>query len=117
MSEHQEQCAVVQWARMPCNIRRYPYLDLLHAIPNAAKRSYKLAAMMKAEGLLAGIPDLSLPVRQGKYYGLYIEMKHGKNKPTASQKWAIGRLREAGYRVEVCYTGEEAIELIKDYYG
>ena len=60
MTEHDEQHAVIVWAAL--NESRYKGLHLLHAIPNAGKRSIGAAKYMQAEGLKSGIPDLCLPV-------------------------------------------------------
>ena len=73
-TEHQEQSALIQWARM----HKHSGVRMLYAIPNAAKRSVRLAAMMKSEGMMAGVPDLFLPYPVEPYHGLYIEMKRRK---------------------------------------
>jgi len=46
------QSRCVLWFR-----KQYPNI-ILFAIPNAAKRSFALAAKMKKEGMISGIPDL-----------------------------------------------------------
>ena len=121
MSEHSEQQAVFEWAALMEG--QHPELALLFAIPNAGKRSYGAAKWMKAEGLRAGIPDIFLAHPVTDYStdydicGLFIEMKIGKNKPTAEQEWWIEALNEEGYRAEVCYSADEAIRTIKDYLG
>ena len=66
-------------------------------------------------GVMAGIPDISLPVPRGGYHGMYIELKVGGNKPSEKQQECIEALRKQGYRVEVCYGWLEAAEVIKDY--
>ena len=98
--EHHDQVALFRWAAW--NLARYPELEWMYAVPNAAKRSPRQGAYMKAEGLKAGVPDICLPVARGGYNGLYIEMKIKGNKPTEKQlEWHVA-LREQGYRVEVC---------------
>jgi hypothetical protein len=77
MSEHTEQAAVIQWAMMQ-NQEQYPELRLLHAIPNGAKLPYAKnkrggrysseAGKLIDEGLKSGVPDLSLPVAQGRLF-------------------------------------------------
>lgn len=98
--------------------RQWPALRLLFGVPNAAKRSARLAAYMKAEGLQSGVPDLWLPVaRQGKH-GLVIEMKRAKGGVVAASQAAwIAALRAEGYRVEVCHGAAEAIDVLRDYIG
>jgi hypothetical protein len=69
------------------------------------------------------VPDLCLPVSgfngwgETNFNGLYIEMKAGKNKPTESQKWWLDKLKKYGHKVAVCYSGEEAVNVICDYLG
>jgi hypothetical protein len=104
-----------------------PELRLLHAIPNGAKlpwlrdkrgqRFSPQAFKLKAEGLRSGVPDLCLPAPRKGYHGLYIELKHGDNKPTDDQVWWLDRLSEQGYLALVCWEADEAIEAIGEYLG
>lgn len=110
--EHDEQVKLVRWAR--ANAERHRALALLFSIPNGGFRHARTAALIKAEGALAGIPDLFLawPRRwpDGSVSGgLFIEMKAQKGRLSASQKEIIPLLRERGYRVAVCYSADEAI--------
>ena len=106
-SEDAEQEAVVE------------YCDLLHIpivhIPNEGKRSLSYAARMKRMGLRSGFPDLLVPLARGKYHGLFIEMKYGKNKTTKEQKEWLERLSAEGYACAVCYNAAEAIKTIESY--
>ena len=115
MSEHLEQCAVMQWAQL--HEKRYPALELLFAIPNGGARHPAVAGKLQAEGVKPGIPDIFLSVARGGFHGLYIEMKYGKNKTSEKQDEKIARLREEGYRVEVCYSAGEAIDVLQEYLG
>ena len=112
-SEATEQERVVNYCRY--NEMRYPELKLLHHIPNGGRRDKKEAARLKAQGVKAGVPDLFLPVSRGGYHGLFIELKHGKNKPTEKQTEWLKSLNEQGYAVAVCYGCEEASEKILKY--
>ena len=49
------------------------------------------------------------------YAGLYIEMKYGKNKPTDNQKQWIADLTKQGYKVVICWSGEEATQVLEAY--
>lgn len=112
-SESEEQCALFQWAEMMS--RKHSELSLLYHIPNGGARSKGTAGRLKAEGVKSGVPDLCLPVARGKYHGLYIEMKVGKNKPTENQvKW-ISALLEQGYQAKVCYGWQDAAAVIERY--
>ena len=115
-NEHMEQVRLFRIAELWAN-NGYPELALLHAIPMGGQRHKAVAAKLKSEGARAGVPDVALPVsRQGKH-GCYIEMKWGRNKPTPSQAWWIDRLRNEGYRVEVCYSCQDALDVLVDYLG
>jgi hypothetical protein len=118
MAEHEEQVALFDWAE------GYAYKDrriqLMHSIPNAGKRSYGAARYMKDEGLKSGVPDIFLPVPKlvdSKWvaFGLYIEMKYKKNKLLVNQKKWLKDLEDQGYQCNVCYSCEEAIEVIEEY--
>ena len=112
-SEHQQQATVIAWARSRETAR--PELALLFAVPNAGKRSVRLAAYMKAEGLKAGVPDLWLPVARRGYHGLVIEMKWGDNQATPEQEQWLEALEQQGYLAVVCRSAGEAIELLEWY--
>lgn len=111
--EAAEQSALIDWS---LRVRgKYPELDLLFHIPNGGSRNRIEAANLKRQGVKAGVPDLFLPVARGNYHGLFIEMKYGKNKPTAAQrKWSTA-LNEQGYLAVVCYGFEAARRAIENY--
>jgi len=120
MSEHNEQSKVIQWAAY--NEGKYPQLRLLFAIANGGLRNKRTGYMLKLEGVKPGVPDLFLSSPKWNYldhdydaHGLYIEMKFGKNKPTASQKIWMDWLEEENYAVAVCWTFEQARDVLLDY--
>ena len=63
--EHNLQIACVRWFRL-----QYPK-HLIYAIPNGGRRNVAVAAKLKAEGVLPGVPDLHIPVAKGGFHGLY----------------------------------------------
>jgi len=110
----QSQC--VAWFRA-----QYPNL-IIFAIPNAAKRSFQLAARMRKEGMVSGIPDLF--IAKARIYkvslafdcGLFIEMKRDKSeRPTFNQTYYLAKLKEAGYQTAVCHSFEEFQQTVNDY--
>lgn len=111
--EDLEQATLIQW----CNLQscKYSELKLIFAIPNGGYRNKAEARKLKATGTKSGVPDLFLPVPRSPKYGLFIEMKVGRNKCTDNQKKWIRNLLEQGYEVKVCYSCEEAIQVIKKY--
>lgn len=114
-NEHDHQAALIRWARNHAD--RWPPLALLHAIPNGGHRSKSQGARLKAEGVTAGIPDLFLPAARHGLHGLYIEMKVGSNKPGADQRRCIDALLAAGYGCRVCWSAEEARQVLIWYLG
>lgn len=112
-TEAEEQKALMQWAKWQEG--RYPELKLLYHCPNGGTRNKMEAANLKRQGVKAGVPDLFLPVPRSSKHGLFIEMKVGRNKCTDNQKKWIRNLLEQGYEVKVCYSCEEAIQVIKKY--
>lgn len=113
--EAQEQAVVISWCKMQEN--KYPSLKNIYAIPNGGYRNKLEASNLKKQGVKSGVPDLHLAYPSGCYHGLYIEMKWGRNKPTPNQNDWIDRLTKARYQVEVCWSSEEAINVIKRYLG
>lgn len=66
-------------------------------------------------GVLAGVPDLHLPVPRGRYCGLYIEMKYDSGKLTPEQRRFLIHASEQGSYCCVCYSAEDAINVIQEY--
>ena len=114
MSEHRLQVAVAK------------LLDasglLWTAIPNGGNRNVVTGAMLKAEGVKRGVPDIMVlewfwpkawPEEMTPTHGLFIELKDGtKGKVSEHQKEWLQRLNENGYRAEVCRSLDEVIILL-----
>jgi len=111
--EHYEQVKLFNWAKEKESL--HLHLSLMFAIPNGGKRHIGTATKLKAEGVKSGVPDVFLAVPKNGKSGLFIEMKYGKNKPSANQKWWIDSLRVEGYETAVCYGFEEARDAIIKY--
>lgn len=110
-SEHDIQKVCVDWFRLA-----YPK-SLIYAIPNGGERNKIVAAKIKAEGVLAGVPDLHIPVAKQGFHGLYIEMKAGRNKPTDSQITIMEKLSNERFRCEVCWSLDEFIKVVDNYFN
>lgn len=114
LSEHSEQVAIFKWAEL--NMAKYPELENMFAIPNGGQRSRITGAMLKAEGVRAGCPDIMLACPRGAYHGLFIELKKrdGGKVSTAQADW-INRLNQVGYFATVAYGAKEAVDIIINY--
>ncbi len=102
----QSQC--VRWFRL-----QHPN-HVLFAIPNGGNRNAITGALLKKTGTLAGVADLFL-MHASLNNGLFIEMKVGKNKLTASQKEFKRKAIEAEYGYIVCRTLDEFMNEINEY--
>lgn len=111
--EAADQEAIFRWAEL--NKNKYPELALLHHIPNGGSRNKIEAANLKRQGVKAGVPDICLPVPRGEYHGLYIELKHGKNKLSDLQREWLARLNKEGYLALCVYGWEDAVRIIEKY--
>jgi hypothetical protein len=89
--------------------------DYLIAIPNGGRRGKIESAMLKAEGVKAGVSDLFLAVPTRHYPGLWIEMKIKPNKPSHAQIDWLKSMALQGYAVAVAWSWEEARDTIINY--
>ena len=89
-SEHQEQIGFLSWFR-----KTFPRV-LIFAIPNGGLRNIGVAKKLKAEGVVAGVPDLFIP-----QWNLWVEMKTIKGRLSSQQREVIGLLEHAGHTVVV----------------
>ena len=121
MSEHQEQAKVIDWCFE--NLRRYPCLDLIFAIPNGAqlaggkaKRGQQMNKL-KAEGLRPGVSDLFLPVARKGKHGIFIEMKTEIGEPSENQLQFMDGVEKEGYYTALCLGHKAAIDVLEWYLG
>lgn len=83
------------------------------AVPNGARTSMSVARRLKAEGMVAGAPDLLIfdrPPNAPGNVGVAIEMKRpDAGKPRAEQLEWQERLAARGWVSLVCYGADEAL--------
>jgi hypothetical protein len=104
-TEHEEQRELVRWFRLT-----FPGV-LIFAIPNGGARSLATAGRLKAEGVLAGVPDLFVPA-----WRLWIEMKRAKGGVVSpEQKRMLKALESVGYCALVCRGCEDAKAQIEQH--
>lgn len=106
-----------------------PELKWLYHIPNGGSRGDDprmrsiRGGQLKAQGVKTGVSDVCLPVRLGDYSGLYLEMKRPAAKPVRSGKGGVTEEQEEfgafvqgqGFRFAVCYSWEEARDVLVKY--
>jgi len=105
---------IITWSRYMS--AKYPCLKYLNSSQNGVKfTNAKSGRNAKLAGMIKGVPDLNLIYFNGKYYGLWIELKIKPNTPSTEQGDYINYLNSQGHYAKVCYTYEEAISTITDY--
>jgi hypothetical protein len=112
-SEHGEQVALFQ--RAEAHYSEYPELRLLFAVPNGGLRDKRVAAKLKREGVKAGCPDICLPVARKGFHSLFIEMKSDSGRPSREQLDWVASLQKHGNKAVICYSQEQAWQVLVEY--
>lgn len=112
-SEHAEQSALHQWLAL-MGIRHIAIPNGMPLFGNARMRS-AVINRMKAEGMSKGAPDLIIPYARGGWFGLYLELKVGANKPTPEQAAWLDFLVSQGYCALAVWGFEQAQKEVQDY--
>lgn len=103
-TESAETIGFVTWFR-----QRYPGVLIFH-IGNERKCSMATGKRLKAEGIVAGIPDLFIPE-----WNLWVEMKKPGGKLSQAQKEIIAYLEGIGHTVIVGHGARNASEKILEF--
>lgn len=113
-SEYVEQVAIFKKAQLyAC---KYPELRWLNGSLNGVRLTIGQAVKCKKIGMKKGFPDINLPVKRGKYPGLYIELKRiksGRIEPE-QREWRDFLLSQ-GYAHEFCKGADAAWKVILRY--
>lgn len=109
--ESELQSACVRWFRL--QYRRYE--RLLFAVPNGSHRNRVTAAILKGEGVLAGVSDLILLIPNSEYTALCIEMKSGAGRQIDSQRQFQQAAESVGNRYVVIRSFDEFKSEIDNY--
>jgi len=92
-------------------------------VPNGGQRNAITGAKLKKMGTKRGVPDVIIFSRgavQGHSQGFggscALELKVGYNKPSKEQHEWLARLRDEGWRCEVCYSMDDVLKVLRDHY-
>jgi len=139
-SEHQIQTEVIQYCDTVL-ARKYPQYHInkhlkcqynmghfaIYAPPNGGKRARITGSTLKKEGQRRGVPDLIMPIQQYAPFvteqfrgltifpGLIIEMKKPKGRTSKEQREWLAFFESQGYQTAVCFSAQEAIDVIEGY--
>ena len=116
-TEAAEQMDVVRWFRVVAAPAHNVDPRLLFAIPNGGTRGDKReCAILRASGVVAGVPDLFLAVPATDAAGLFVEMKRRDGgRPSTAQLAMSDALTAAGYAVKICHGADDAKQRIVEY--
>jgi hypothetical protein len=105
------QMSCVRWFRL-----QYPEMaGLLFAVPNGSKRGKVTAAILKAEGALAGVSDLLFLMPEGTCPYLCIEMMTKTGRQSPAQKEFQNNVEDVGARYALVRSFDEFVSLIRNY--
>ncbi len=104
--EHRLQVWVIQYLRLNG--------VFCFAIPNGGRRDLRTGAMLKKEGVLAGVADLALLLPGGET--VFVELKNGgKGVQSYSQKVFQSRVEGLGFTYLVWRNVQDCIDFVKGY--
>ena len=112
--EHHEQVMLVQRLQLDPFWRGVAWW----AVPNGGHRHVATAGRLKAEGVRAGVPDLTVALARTPFSGLFLELKApvpvAFTVSLAQRAWHT-QLRDAGYCVMVARGAEAAWDGLEWY--
>ena len=111
-AHHEEDAQRLVIRRCDALAPRYPALNFLFHPANGGKRDKRTAALMAAQGVRRGVPDLILPVSMmmaqeseelpGDYFtGFVAELKIAPNRATPEQRAWIAHFEAQGWYVRL----------------
>ena len=114
MSETRIQTLFMNWCRKIAKFEDARF-ELIHHIPNGGNRNAREGHKFKMMGVVAGIPDICVPIPTPTCPGLYIEFKTDTGRLSEKQERIIWLLEKQGYTVLLCRTPMEAKKGVEDY--
>jgi hypothetical protein len=96
-------------------LRHSKIFDHMFHVPNGGLRNKTVAAKLKAQGAKAGVSDYFIAIPVGRYHGLWLELKAGKNGLTPTQKEWLRRMTIQNYACVAAWGWEAAAQCIEQY--
>jgi len=90
---------------------------LFSATVGGVRVAMHTALKMKQAGYKKGIPDILIFEPRNGYVGLALEVKTSTGRASEHQKMWQHRLREKGWKAEICKGLEACIDCIDEYFN
>lgn len=113
-TEYQECVSFINW----CRVYDKNTHDMLFHNANEGLRNPRTGRHLKLMGLKRGYPDYFLAIPNGKYHGLFLEMKRrdgASKKKNEDQDSVIEKLNKQGYSAKYVYGWEHARDEVLNY--
>lgn len=89
----QQDCAA--WLKKELYLRGLP--QIFYHVANERKATPAQHNRLKLQGVLSGVSDVVLPLRSGKFSGIYCELKTKTGSPSKEQKQFLNSVAKEGY--------------------
>ena len=87
-------------------------------IANEGSRTSQYGRRLKQMGMMPGVADLFVALARRGYHGAWLELKSRDGIISFKQKAFLENMADQGYYTKVCFSLDEAIEVMKWYaYG
>jgi len=84
---------------------------IVYHVANGGSRDAREASNLKVQGVLAGVPDLTIILPNGKI--VFVEMKAKDGRVSAAQVLLHNRFIALGQIILVAYSAEEALDKLR----
>lgn len=96
---------------------QYPILRFIYHVPNQGNASIQRGAKLRRMGVRSGVWDIGFDQRGHGGASLRIEMKVGTNGLSDTQMDWGHFYSISGFRMAVCYSAQDALDVIREYCG
>lgn len=117
LSEESIHVTVIQWIRKHPFFNRNKRFKLVMHFPNEGKRSLRYGNLMNDLGMRKGVSDLFIAMAFHGHHGAWIELKSKDGYVSQEQKEFLEDMKEQNYFTAICWSIDEAIDVIRWYCG
>lgn len=110
ISEEAIHRTVMEWVSLHRSLR-----GLVLHFPNEGKRTKRYGKLLNDLGMRAGVSDLFIAMGRQGHLGAWIELKSADGKVSIAQQKFIDDMIQQNYFAVVCWSVEEAINIISWY--